>query len=191
MYSMMDTKEHILDELLILQMQHGDNKALSLFVKRWHAKLVGFSYQTIKDYTEAQDIVQDCWQAIIKSIKRLNEPAHYKAWMYRIVRNKSVDRIRQFQRKRKVYDGLAENHENGQEENPDWLEDDLRLMRKMIAALPNDLREILQLFYLQKQSVHTISKIVGIPTGTVKSRLFRARDQLKKAMTEAKKHIEL
>lgn len=183
---MQQKTDKILDELLIVRLKDNDRKALSLLVKRWHNKLIWQSYQVIKDTDEAQDIVQDSWQAIIAGIIQLKDISSYKSWMYRIIRNKSIDRIRQLQRERKMKEGLGEEvqYENTQETSTK--ENEVALVRKFIEKLPHDLKEVLTLFYLNTQSVDEISGILGVPKGTVKSRLFRAREQLKEQLLKQK-----
>lgn len=180
----MNSKDKILDELLIMNIKDGDSKSLSLFVKRWHSKLIWYSFQTIQDREEAQDIVQDSWASIIKGLQNLNDVRSYKSWMYRVIRNKSIDRIRKMQRERTAMDGYK--HDNVENETSDSLESDTDIVAKMLQALSSDLKEVLQLFYLEQQNVVEISELLCIPKGTVKSRLFRAREQMKMQLQEIK-----
>ena len=135
------------------------------------------------DYEASKDIVQECWHSIIAGMNKLNDPSRFGPWVYRIVQGKSVDWIRQKQRKRKVFTENAETDDlstislfSGVEEN----ESDLAV-RKLRAALnqcTGDQRFILSLHYLENQSVQDISLVLSIPMGTVKSRLFHARKAL-------------
>ena len=186
---MRQNSNKVLDELLILRIKESDSKSLSLFVKRWHTKLIWYSHQTIHDDEEAKDIVQDSWQTILHGIQNLQNPGSYKSWMYRVIRNKSIDRLREINRKNQVQEQIM-LESIPQVEQDDNRESELQIIAKLIQLLPFDLKEILQLFYLETQSVEEIGSILSIPTGTVKSRLFRARELLKKELMKAKKHIE-
>jgi len=185
---MSHNKDKILDELLILQICEGDTKSLTLFVKRWQAKLVWFSFQVIHDKEEAQDIVQESWQGIIKGLQNLKEVRNYKSWMYRVIRNKSIDRIRKLQREQSAIEELK--LETIQNEGTSNTEENADIVLKVLQTLTTDLKEVLQLFYLERQSVEDIVTILGIPSGTVKSRLFRAREQMKASLLEVKHLIE-
>lgn len=183
---MQSKRDKILDELLIVRLQNHDQKALSLLVKRWHHKLIWQSYQVLKDTDEAQDVVQDSWQAIISGIVTLNDVSSYRSWMFRIIRNKSIDRIRQLQRERKMKERIGDEVILENSETTSTKEDEVASVGKYIAQLPHDLKEVLTLFYLNTQSVDEISKILNVPNGTVKSRLFRAREQLKQQFLKQK-----
>lgn len=185
---MSHNKDKILDELLIMQICEGNAKSLTLFVKRWQVKLVWFSFQVIHDKEEAQDIVQESWQGIIKGLQNLKEVRNYKSWMYRVIRNKSIDRIRKLQRERSAMEGLK--LEGIQNEGSSNTEENTDIVLKVLQTLTNDLKEVLQLFYLERQSVEDIVVILGIPSGTVKSRLFRAREQMKSSLLEVKHLLE-
>jgi RNA polymerase sigma-70 factor (ECF subfamily) len=178
----MNSKDKILDELLIMKMKDGDSKSLSLFVKRWHSKLIWFSFQTIHDKEEAQDIVQESWAGIIKGLQNLNEIRSYKSWMFRVIRNKTIDKIRKIQRERVAMENFKLEDIGKEELNNSGTNSEIVL--RVLQTLTGELKEILQLFYLENQSVEELSLLLSIPKGTVKSRLFRAREQMKKSLHE-------
>ena len=180
----MNSKDKILDELLIMKFKEGDSKSLSLFIKRWHSKLIWFSFQTVNDKQEAQDIVQDSWTGIVQGLQNLKEIRSYRSWMYRVIRNKSIDRIRKLQRERAAMENYKlEDTENGEHDN---LEEYADTVVSILQTLSGDFKEILQLFYLEQHNVVEISELLSIPKGTVKSRLFRAREQMKMHLQENK-----
>ena len=185
----MQHKDKVLDELLIMQMSNGNNKAVSLFVKRWHNKLIWYSFQVLRDKEEAQDIVQENWHHIISGLQHLNEIGTYKAWMYRVIRNRSIDQLRKLKREQKAIDAMEVETEEQPNENAKT--DKIDIVRKVLKNQPAEIQEILSLFYLQRQSVHEISTILEIPVGTVKSRLYRAREQMRKSLENVKHLLEL
>jgi len=178
--------DDILTELLVINCQGGDTKALNLLAKKWHPKLLRQAYHLTRDKEAALDVVQESWQGIIKGIKKLKDPAVFPAWAYRIVRYKSSDWIRKLQRNRKLNE-VEKNEIKEDEPESDDTEDKLNILGRALKKLPNEQRVILDLFYLEKQSVKAISVILGLPAGTVKSRLFYAREHLKKIFKQIEK----
>ena len=81
----------IFDEWLVIRYYYGDRKALPLLVKRWHKKLLSRIYMMTQDFEASKDIAQESWQAIIKGIDRLKDPAHFGKWALTIANRKSID----------------------------------------------------------------------------------------------------
>ncbi len=138
----------------------------------------------MKDGEGAKDVVQESWSAAIKSIHKLKDPAKFGSWMHRIVYLKSVDWIRQRQRERNEI-------ENARKElfsiSPETNEDQIKIVLKALEVMKPNEKMVLRLFYLDNQSIKEISEIMGIPLGSVKSKLFYAREHLKK-LVKAKQY---
>lgn len=85
------THEDIHDELLVLQCQNGDADALKALVARYHPRLGRLAWRLTAERDAVRDIVQESWLAIVRGINRLDDPARFRAWAGRIVRNKCAD----------------------------------------------------------------------------------------------------
>ena len=125
--------------------------------------------------------------AIVKGIRRLNDPAGFPAWAYRIVGNKCADWIRQRQRQR----GLQQSAAHASESVPPELEaetdqDDIGRLRSAIGKLAPEHQVVVHLHYLEGLSVADIARSLKVPVGTVKSRLHHARNQLKQSLERIK-----
>ncbi|HPI79417.1 MAG TPA: RNA polymerase sigma factor [Cyclobacteriaceae bacterium] len=164
-------------EWLVLGCQHGDAKAFDLLVKRWHPKVLKMAYWHSKSGHAAKDIAQETWAGVVKGIDKLHDPARFPVWLNQIVYRKSVDWVRNIQKQRRV--GRNEVKESMHAEDGDD-SDRLEQVMKHLQALPEDQKIILTLFYLKGHNIREISEILTIPLGTVKSRLFGAREHLKK-----------
>jgi len=175
------THEDIEDELLILRCQDGEREALSALVNRWQPRLRAFAWRLTGERETARDVVQDCWMAIVRGLKRLDDPACFRTWAYRIVRNKCAD----WTRRRSVQRGAdrvlaGSSLASGEGEGTDAHEaEEISALRKAMDELSEDQRAILSLHYLDGLSVRAIGETLGVPEGTVKSRLFHARVQLR------------
>lgn len=165
-------KGKILDEYLILQAQNGDKGALGALVNRWNKKLTSFSYKYTKNNDQAKDIVQDSWIAIIRGINKLKSPSKFPSWAFRIVYNKTIDQLK------KTHDlDLSKVNEPQSEE---ILDHEILDINAELKKLPSIHKTILNLYYLEGMPVKEISKLLSISDGTVKSRIFYAREKLKK-----------
>lgn len=171
---MNNRSDHVVDELLVLQAQDGDAKALNILVIRWHKKLVSYCYRQTKDLEVSKDLVQESWQAIIKSIRSLKDPAKFRVWAFRIVHNKAVNWIKALQKERVMEQEVLLESKNGEIEEPDF-----GPIRRAINRLPSNQKEILTLFYHYNYSLQEISEVLGVSIGTVKSRLYHARQKVK------------
>jgi len=180
---MKNNKEQLFDELLIMQHQAGNEKALSLLIKRWHKRMLMQSYRFTRNTEISKDIVQECWITIIKKLGSIKEPSKFGVWSFSIVTHKSIDWVRQEQKKRndlQQYQPI-QNLSAEQKKESDSKEQKIKIE---IEKLPLKQQIVLKLFYVENYSIREIGTILNIATGTVKSRLFKAREQLKKCITK-------
>lgn len=156
-------------------------------MKKWHPKIIRYASLIVKDLEAAKDIAQECWQSIIKGLPQLKDPSVFSSWTYRIAHNKSIDWLRRNKRDRVFKeDFLADQDELTDEITVTFTDEmsETEKLRATLNTLPDNHKLILTLFYLEEQSLKQIGKILSLPEGTVKSRLFYAREQLKKKYKE-------
>lgn len=177
------SSDQIFDELLVIRCQEEDQEAVGLLWKRWQPRILKWSFGFLNDQEEAYEIAQESWLSIFKSIHKLKDPALFRFWAYRIVQRRSADFIRNQQRSRKAAEeSLIDASTSTQIVSEE--EDKVGVMLNIIKELPVLHQEMLRLFYLEKFSVKMISKFLELPEGTVKSRLFYARQELKNKLKE-------
>ena len=173
----MGNTKKIFDSLLVLQYQSGNKKALSILVNRHHPKLCKHAFWYTHDMDISKDIVQDSWSIIMRKIDSLRDPNSFGSWALRIVTRKSLDYLNKTNRERDKLKSVG--NYNSDDEPFDSRDSDLEKLRRAIRSLPIDQRQVLHLFYMEEYSLKEISSILDIATGTVKSRLFHAREKLK------------
>lgn len=166
------------DELLVLELQSGRKEALAELVKRWHLLFCKKAFWILKDADLSKDIAQESWQTIMEKIDTLNDTGRFGPWALRIVYSKSLDKIRALKRERENRNVLANEQSPTIDENDDN-ESLKKHLLKAINGLPVQQQNVLRLFYVEDYSLNEISKILNISTGTVKSRLFHAREKIK------------
>jgi len=124
--------------------------------------------------------------AIVRGINRLDDPARFRSWAYRIVANKCADWTR-----RRVADRNAvrqfrdESSPADNRPNDVNSHDTVARLRAAMSTLPGEQRAVLSLHYIDGMPVGEIARVIGIATGTVKSRLHHARSKLKRMMERA------
>ena len=177
----MNNKQRSIDKKLVLDYQSGEAKALPILVKRWHKTFCEKAYWLVKDADVAKDIAQDSWGTILSKINHLKKPESFGSWASRIVYTKSLDWIKANKRLRQNLESYTyeqdildlETTDNASLKN---------VLLKTIKTLPNNQQTVIRLFYVQEYSLKEISNILNISIGTVKSRLFHAREKLKETL---------
>lgn len=171
----------ILTELLVLRSQDGDAAALEQLIRRWHAPLLRHACRLTGTADEARDVLQTAWLAIIRGLRRLDDPAHFRAWAYRIVTNKSADWVRARQRDRQLNEQVKQSMPRNEPTSAQQ-RDDIEPLHRAMRALPADRRLLLSMHYLDGLSVGEIAVALSLRPGTVKSRLFHAREHLRQTL---------
>lgn len=173
----MNTNQHT-DASLIKAYQSGDKHALALLVKRWHLQFCKKAHWIVKDADLSKDIAQESWRTIINKLHTLQNPSSFKSWALRIVYSKSLDALRLQSRKQKREKEFKDDYGV----MVDIYDENTQLkaaLLKAILSLSLEQQSVIKLFYIQEYSLKEISKTLDISVGTVKSRLYHAREKLK------------
>ncbi|MEO6348290.1 MAG: RNA polymerase sigma factor [Aquaticitalea sp.] len=155
--------------------------ALPKLVMRWHKEFCNKAYWLTKDVDVSKDIAQDCWKIIIEKIYDLKDPNRFGSWALRIVYSKSLDWLRANKKER---DSL-QLFSNDQSELEMEKVDDAPIKKALLKAvleLPEPQRVVINLFYVKEYTLKQIADMMEISIGTAKSRLFHARETLKKQL---------
>ncbi len=168
----------------MLQCQEGDGDALKTLIARWQPRLARLAWRLTGEREAARDVVQDAWLAIVRGLKRLDDPARFRWWAYRIVTNKCADWIRRRSVRRSAAQELRDAAASTRDDSSNQTDsaNDVARMRDAMAKLPDEQRAVLSLHYLDEMGVREIARVLGVPDGTVKSRLHHARNRLKEAL---------
>lgn len=173
--------DHIINEELARRYQSGDREALKELIRRFNPLLNSKIYYHTKNRDSIKDISQECWYAIINNLDEVKFQIGFEAWALNIARNKAVDWIRNQQKERgRQLEVKAEKEAANNDNEEDNRELQIQEMKACLNLLPESQRIILGLFYRDNLSLSEVSEVLGISKGTVKSRLFTAREHLKK-----------
>lgn len=165
----------IYHELLILQAQGGNKEAFEGLVKVWDRPFFSYARAYTGCEAAAWDIVQETWVVIIGKLNALSHPTKFKGWAFRILNHKCVDHFRKASADKKLSHSLAEKTDRKDAQNSDEHE----TLHAALQQLTSDQKTLVLLRFNQAMSILEISTILGIPEGTVKSRLHRTLNELK------------
>jgi RNA polymerase sigma-70 factor (ECF subfamily) len=178
---MQKSRDQIYDELLVLRCQQGDSQAFNELVGRWQKRLWHYALQITGSDAGAWDIVQETWLGIINGIRKLHDVAAFPQWTFRIVNNKCTDWLR----KRHLESQLGEDFVKQAQDTTDKAhgrDDRAESLRAAVEKLPGDQQALLTLRYREDFNIRQIAEILGVPEGTVKSRLHRTLEKLRYLM---------
>jgi RNA polymerase sigma-70 factor (ECF subfamily) len=178
------------DSELIERCLKNDNAAWELIVVRFRRKIFHIAYKFTGRHDAAEDLTQEILLKVFKSLDRFNRDADFGTWLSSVARNYCIDNYRANKREKEVLveDLVAFDLAPASAGNPHQalVEDDRRtFLRKGLDLLPEKLREAVVLRDLQGLSYQEMADRLGLPEGTVKSRINRGREELSRLLLRA------
>jgi RNA polymerase sigma factor (sigma-70 family) len=171
------------DEDHMLALQRGEDLALNRLMERWQSPLRSFLYRRTQNEADALDLAQETFVRVYQHRGRFRGGARFSTWMFQIALNLSRDHARR--QRRRPTEPLENAPEQTHELTPKvrLAEDEqTAVVRAAIATLPEDLRDAVLLSEYEDKSHAEIGAIVGASAKAVETRLYRAREQLRKAL---------
>lgn len=170
----------------------GDQRAFAEIVEMYKDKLYHLAYRMMNNRQEAEDIVQESFLRVYKHLDRYDEDQKFSTWIYRIATNLCIDRLR---KRRPAYslDAASTEHEGldgyammpSDDRTPESeliLSETQRIIREAIDTLPAKYKSVMVLRYLQDMSLQEISEVLDMPVTTVKTRVHRGREFMRKKL---------
>jgi RNA polymerase sigma factor (sigma-70 family) len=173
-------RAHQEDELLVIRCQLGERPAFDELVERWHGPVWKYVRRVSGGDDAAWDVAQDVWLRVLRGIGRLRDGTRFRSWLFGIARRALMDRLRH--QYATPIDADVDLGVLPADVYSDDSEEELAALERELARLPIIEREVLTLFYLRELSLTEVADVLGVPIGTVKSRLFRARRQLRRGL---------
>lgn len=175
------------EELLVRRAAAGDERAYARLVQLYQSRLFNFVRSMVRNDELAEDITQEAFVKAFFNLKRLQNPGSFKSWLFRIANNGTLDYLRR--KKFQLVDVDEQIHESYVDErDPESgaLEyERLVHVRKALDKLKPEQKAILVMCDLQGLSYADIAAVLGVPFGTVQSRIFYARKKLKEHLDVA------
>lgn len=181
---MTNAAKQLAEQLLVLRCQAGDKDAFEELVARYHPRLVYYLRQMLPQADHVDDVLQEVWLAVYRSLPRLADPAALTAWLYRIARDKTSVLWR-----RRLPERLLDISDLAEEPSQDneFCQEDAQEIHVGLSHLPPEQREILVLRFLEDMTYQQIAKVMDCPIGTVRSRLHYAKAALRQTIEQRRK----
>lgn len=181
-----------LDVRLAKLARKGDQRAFAEIVGLYKDKIFHLAYRMLNNRHEAEDIVQETFLRVYKSLDRYDENQKFSTWIYRIGTNLCIDRLR---KRKPSYSLDADmNDQEGMDgysmipsddrtpESEMLLSETQRIIHQAIETLPAKYKTIMILRYIQDMSLQEISDVLNLPVTTIKTRVHRGREYLRKKL---------
>ncbi|MEW4982370.1 MAG: RNA polymerase sigma factor RpoE [Cycloclasticus sp.] len=180
------------DQLLIVLVKEGDKKAFDKLVIKYQQRIIQLVARYVRDRSEAQDVAQEAFIKAYKALPSFRGESAFYTWLYRIAvntaKNYLVSRARRSS-DHEVEVNDAENFEGAfrlkEGDTPEHLllsEEIRETIQRAIEALPEELKRAIRYRELDGMSYEEIAQKMGCPVGTVRSRIFRAREAVDKIL---------
>jgi RNA polymerase sigma-70 factor (ECF subfamily) len=167
------------DEQLMLRVARGSSSAFGELVDRYHGKVLSLLHLMLGERERARDLTQECFLRLLRSARRYRVKARFSTYLFTIARRLAYDETRRPQRAAEPVPDDLVSPETNPEAGMQRGEEQGRV-RRLVAALPAEEREVLLLSELAGLRYAEIARAVGCPAGTVASRKNRALSRLRR-----------
>ena len=189
---MSNSSQKVTDQILVERVRAGDKSAFDLLVKRYQHKIIGLIGRYVQDQSEALDVAQETFIKAYKALDSFRGESAFYTWLYRIATNTAKNYLVTRNRRPPGTDididdvlqaeSESELRDIETPENNLYRDELFGVMASALEALPEELRVALTLRELEGMSYEDIAEVMGCPIGTVRSRIFRARDAIDKEL---------
>ena len=187
----MAEREQLDDRTLVARILGGDRDRFTDLVGRYEKRVVNYVYRITHRYEDAHDLTQEIFVKVFLALDRYDPKYQFSTWLFRIAQNSAIDALR----KKGVSEvPLARPNDEDEGKEREFADDGISPYRALknkqlsvaiddaVDQLPADYRELIQLRHFAEMSYEEIATMKKLPLGTVKNKLFRARNLLKDAL---------
>lgn len=179
--------EHELDADLVRRAQNGEKAAFDLLVRKYQHRIAAVVSRLVRDHGECQDVVQDSFIKAYRSLPGFRGDSQFYTWMYRIAVNTAKNHLASRKRRpgseveledAEQIDGGIHVRHNDTPEHELLREEIAKVVDKALQQLPDETRQAIVLREMEGLSYEEIADVMNTPVGTVRSRIFRAREAI-------------
>ena len=189
----MAEREQLDDRGLVARILAGDRDRFTELVSRYEKRVINYVYRITHRYEDAHDLAQDIFVKVYLALDRYDPKYQFSTWLFRIAQNSAIDALRKKSLPEVPLTRPGSDEDGGPKER-EFADDGISPYRalknkqlsaaidKAVLELPSDYRELIQLRHFAELSYEEIASMKKLPLGTVKNKLFRARNLLKDAL---------
>lgn len=177
-----------LDHELVKRVQRGDSTAFDVLVRKYQHRIVALIGRYIADWSECQDVAQDAFMRAYRALPNFRGDAQFYTWLHRIAVNTAKNHLVAQSRRppggdididdAELFDSAVRLRDNDTPERELMRQQVEQAVLRVVEGLPEELREAISLREVDGLSYDEIASRMGCPIGTVRSRIFRARDAI-------------
>jgi RNA polymerase sigma-70 factor (ECF subfamily) len=174
---MTDTTDRLYETILVLRCQAGDEAAFAELVELYQPRLRYYLRKMLREANSAEDALQEVWLDVFRAVSRLAAAGAFRAWLYRIARDRALRELRKRRTPLQPLEGIEQVA--GRPEETEFTAEDVERIHTALDELVAEQREVLVLRYIEDMSYDEIARVVGCQVGTVRSRLHYAKRALR------------
>jgi len=188
----MAERDQLDDRSLVERILGGERDRFTTLVSRYEKRVINYVYRITHRYEDAHDLAQEIFVKVYLALDRYDPKYQFSTWLFRIAQNSAIDALRKKSIAEVPLARPTEEEPGGKEREfaDDGISPYRALKNKQLSAaidkavenLPADYRELIQLRHFAEMSYEEIASMKRLPLGTVKNKLFRARNLLKEAL---------
>jgi RNA polymerase sigma-70 factor (ECF subfamily) len=178
---MTDPADELYERVLVVRCQAGDPVAFAELVDRYQPRLRYYLHKMLAGSSAAEDATQDVWYDVFRAVPRLVNPGAFRAWLYRIARDRAWRVLRRRPPPHRPIDDV-EVASNGAVD--EFTADDADRVHAALNMLAPEHREVVVLRFIEDMTYDDIARVAGCPVGTVRSRLHHAKRALRRILEE-------
>ncbi len=156
----------------------GDTDAFEGIVHRWQGPLINLAWRFCRDRRQAEEMAQDAFLKAFRFLDRWRGDAAFSTWLFAVATNVYRSKMRRRRLETVVLEDAPEPRDPNDPEKQAARSETGRAIRRLVAALPPKYRDALTLYYFMDMDLATAASTLGVPQGTLKARLYRARARL-------------
>ena len=187
----MAEREQLDDRALVARVLSGERDRFTELVKRYEKRVINYVYRITHRYEDAHDLAQEIFVKVYLALDRYDPKYQFSTWLFRIAQNSAIDALR---KKSVIEVPIARPADDENQKEREFADSGVSPYRAMsnkqlgaaiekaVEELPPDYRELIQLRHYAELSYEEIATMKKLPLGTVKNKLFRARNLLKEEL---------
>ena len=172
------------DQAAVEKVLAGDTSAFEVILRRWQGPLVNLAYRFCRDRGRAEEMAQEVFLRAYRSLGQWRREAVFSTWLFALATNLYCSELRRIPVKTVGLDDIVEPRDRRAIDGGLEQEDQDRVVRLAVFALPSKYREVLILFYFHEMDIAATARSLALPEGTVKARLSRGREMLRSKLSK-------
>lgn len=183
-----DNSQQLQERVFVLRAQLGDAAAFQELVALYEERMAYYVQRLVRDWDQSRDVLQQVWLDVFRKLGKLESPAAFRVWLYRIAHDHAVVFIRRQAKEKETHEAMAADAVDVDSWNELDLLDKAELVHTALNKLSLVHREIMTLRFLEGMEIRDIAQVMETSEGTAKSRLHYAKNALRRIISEECDH---